>query len=170
MQKKKTTHINLITHYGLFWSEKDVWWGSPGAGNEGKLLGQASRRAKEEDFRNYVGVYCLHDDERLLYAGQAGIRGEAQALFARIKQHREPRDIMAGKWNFFSWFGRKRRSGTPGLTLEQLEAVMIAVTNPPFNRKQGSFHEAKLIFQVPDEKAEGNLVKQIADLIREKIK
>jgi hypothetical protein len=57
----------MITHYGLFWSERDVYWGkqrSSGVllGREKSPLDRRGAPTKEErenakDYRDYVGLY-----------------------------------------------------------------------------------------------------------------
>ena len=66
----------MITHYGLFWSERNVFWGRPRVA--GKLLGRERKplgrrgaptraeRNKAKDYRNFVGIYCLYGDGDLL--------------------------------------------------------------------------------------------------------
>ena len=70
----------MISHYGLFWSERDVFWGWNGQllGREKLLLDRRGAPTREEtkkavDYRNYVGVYCLYGDGKLLYIGEAGL-------------------------------------------------------------------------------------------------
>ena len=82
-----------------------------------------------------------------MYVGQAGGRAD-QCLFQRLKQHRA--DHLAERWKLFSWFGTRGVSGNglsevdeinPSLTvaLNQIEAVLIATTEPPLNLQRGSF-------------------------------
>lgn len=158
----------MITHYGLFWSERDVFWGRPN--NPGKLLGRektdlkrrgaptAEERKRAVNYREYVGIYCLYGDGNLLYVGQAGL-GNDQNLFKRLTQHRK--GPMSNRWDRFSWFGRCPREPEGGIdamvALAQLEAVSIAITNPGFNRQSGSFAGSQQVFQVPHEEAEGGM-------------
>ena len=156
----------MVTHYGLFWSERDVFWGHQK--NFGQLLGQEkeprerrgaprnSERSQPKDFREYVGLYCLYSDNELLYIGEAGL-GTKSSLFDRLKRHRK--GSMAGRWNHFSWFGRKRCEGQTEIknALKQLEAITIAIINPGFNKQSGTFVGAKQVFQEPHKKSEGDL-------------
>lgn len=163
----------MITHYGLFWSERDVFWGRQK--NPGRLLGRIKTPldrpgapskeeiAKATDFRDYIGLYCLYGDGELLYVGQAGI-GSTNTLFSRLKDHLK--GPLSGRWDRFSWFGRESCSGKTELkaALSQLEAVSIAIVNPGFNRQSGSFNGATQVFQVPHEDAKGDLETQLARL------
>ena len=45
-----------------------------------------------------LGVYLLHDRERVIYVGRA-----SDTLFARLKAHTT--DRLGGRWDRFSWFG-----------------------------------------------------------------
>jgi hypothetical protein len=167
----------VITHYGLFWSERDVFWGrqrNPGQlrGREKRPLGRRGAPTKEErksvkDYRGFVGVYCLYGDGELLYVGEAGLVTQ-RTLFDRLKDHRK--GALAGRWDRFSWFGREAAGGQCDVreALSQLEAVAIAIINPGFNRQAGTFGSAVQVFQVPHDEAEGDLetkLSRIYDLV-----
>ncbi len=142
----------MITHYGLGWSERDVFWGRPK--REGQLLGRersdlgrrgaptADERDHAKDYRSYVGLYCLYGDGNIIYVGEAGLAGKS-TLFDRLKQHRK--GPMAGRWDTFSWFGRENVNGQSNnrAAIAQLEAVTIAIVNPGFNKQSGTFSGAK---------------------------
>lgn len=163
----------MITHYGLFWVERDVYWGrqkSPGEllGREKTPLGRRGAPTKQErssakDYRGFVGLYCLYGDGDLLYVGEAGLQTH-ENLFTRLKAHRK--GPLAGRWDRFSWFGRESCDGTCDVkaALAQLEAVSIAIINPGFNRQSGTFADAVQVFQVPHEKADGGLEAKIERL------
>lgn len=163
----------MITHYGLFWSERDVFWGR--AANAGQLLGRVrtplgrrgaptrAERQNAQDFRDYIGLYCLYGEGDLLYVGEAGL-GTQSTIFSRLKQHRT--GPMAGRWDSFSWFGREVYAGETGVqdALHQLEAITISIINPGFNKQNGTFRGATQVFQVPHEQSEGDLETKLARL------
>jgi len=170
----------MISHYGLFWSERDVFWGKQK--NPGQLLGRIkeplgragaptkAERDNAKDFRNFVGLYCLYGDGGLIYIGEAGL-GSKRSLFDRLKSHRT--GPMAGRWDHFSWFGADNCEGSAKVkdSLGQLEAIAIAIINPGFNKQSGTFVGASQVYQVPHEAAEGDMEtklvrmsKMIADL------
>lgn len=163
----------MITHYGLFWSERDVFWGR--RKNKGQLLGRTKtplghpgaptreEKAKATDFREYIGLYCLYGDGELLYIGEAGL-GTKSTLFDRLKQHRQ--GPMSGRWESFSWFGRAACTGETKVegALAQLEAISIAIINPGFNKQGGAFGGAAQVFQVPHDDAEGDIETKLARL------
>ena len=166
----------MITHYGLFWSERDVFWGRPG--KLGQLLGReeqqreqrgapskTEREESQKDFREYVGLYCLYGDNKLLYIGETGL-GTDSNLFGRLKQHRK--GMMAGRWDRFSWFGRETCTGQASIenALKQLEAVTIAIINPGFNKQAGAFG-ATQVFQIPHEKSEGDLETKLSRIAKQ---
>ena len=168
----------MITHFGLFWSERDVFWGKPN--NPGVLLGRErmplgrrgaptiSERRNAKDYRSYVGVYCLYGDGELVYVGEAGL-DTRRNLYERLTSHRK--GPMAGRWDHFSWFGRDSSEGecSVKVAFAQLEAVAIAVTNPGLNKQSGTFGGAVQVYQVPHEDAEGDLetkLDRISDTIR----
>ena len=157
----------MITHFGLFWSERSVHWAGAKS-NEGAMLGiekqprekrgrptKAEQRA-EKNYRNYVGLYCLYGGGSLLYIGEAGLETKNN-FFGRLKQHKK--GPLAGRWDRFSWFGRENCEGdvSTKLSLAQLEAISIAIINPGFNKQSGTFQGAKQVFQVPHGDAEGDL-------------
>lgn len=166
----------MITHYGLFWSAADVLWsgvrGSPGhlRGREKIRLERQGRPSKKEsdeakDFSSYVGVYCLYRASQLVYVGEAGLANKSH-LFNRLRAHRS--DYLADRWDEFSWFGRENLNNTRdpvAASLAQLEAVLISVTNPGFNKQGGTFSSAQQVFQVPHDEAEGDLDTKLGRLM-----
>ena len=166
----------MITHYGLFWSERDIFWGHKNRrnmlGRERTPLNRRGAPTKEElrktdDYREYKGLYCLYGTEGLVYIGEAGLT-KKRTLFDRLKDHRN--GSMAGRWEYFSWFGRKDAAGSSEnvAAIAQLEAVAIAITNPGFNKQSGTFKDAMQVFQVPHEDAEGDLETKL-DRIADKL-
>jgi len=140
----------LIQNYGLFWREKDVFWGRGSI--PGCLLGVLATNTTADpiDFREQSGVYVLYAEYVMVYVGQAG-SGD-QRLFGRLKQHK--RDALAGRWNQFSWFGTRRVLGNGDLSvdvegklattvevLNQIEAILIHSSEPKHNRQGGRFGE-----------------------------
>lgn len=160
----------MITHYGLFWSERDVFWGRQK--KAGQLLGKpqlaldrrgaptTAEREQAEDYRDYIGLYCLYGQGQLIYVGEAGL-GTTSTIFARLNKHR--RGTLAGRWNAFSWFGRADCNGQADVLtgLKQLEAVAIAIINPGFNKQSGTFDGAAQVFQQADDRSVGDLETKI---------
>jgi hypothetical protein len=123
------------------------------------LWGRWGRRSgKVIDFRDQIGVYVLYDEARRpIYVGQAG-QGNARLFNYR-------RDGLAYRWNYFSWFGllavnksgglsgwdapTKRVSGTMRSTLNEIEGVLIAATEPAFNKQGARFRGIARYRQVP---------------------
>jgi hypothetical protein len=130
------------------------------------------------DFRDQIGVYVLYDEgRRPIYVGQAG-QGNAR-LFSRLRSHR--RDSLAHRWHYFSWFGLlpvnksgslsgrdapvKRVSGTIQGTLNEIEGVLIAATEPPFNKQGARFRGIARYRQVAHVGADHVSTADIRDLI-----
>ena len=167
---------NMITHYGLFWSERSVFWGRQK--KSGELLGRSKpktgrrgastkeqREEKQREYRDFVGIYCLYGGGELLYVGEAGL-GTKSTLFKRLKDHRK--GPMSGRWDKFSWFGCERleeREEGPRIThvaaLAQLEAILISITNPRFNKQSGTFANAVQVFQDPHDEADGDIAHKL---------
>ena len=163
----------MITHYGLFWSERDVFWGKQKTsgvllGREKTPLGRRGaptrvEREKATNYRDYVGLYCLYGQGELLYIGESGLNTN-ETLFSRLKSHRK--GPLAGRWDKFSWFGRPNCDGSCEVSaaLAQLEAVSIAIVNPGFNKQSGTFANATQVYQIPHEAADGDLEAKIERL------
>ncbi len=166
---------NMITHYGLFWSERSVFWGRQR--NRGELLGRSKpktgrrgastkeqREEKQRDYRNFVGIYSLYGGGDLLYVGEAGLGTKKTTLFSRLNSHRK--GPMSGRWDKFSWFGCERLDEEgPRIThktaLAQLEAILISITNPRFNKQSGTFAKADQVYQVAHPEADGDMADKL---------
>lgn len=167
----------LIKNYGLFWKVEDVYWGTQN--KVGTLYGQKRNAANSAyiDFRYQTGIYVLYADYKIVYVGQTGA-GKANYLFNRLKQHLK--DDLAGRWTQFSWFGlRSVRTTTNDLgalnnsehptrtdVLNQIEAILIHVSEPPLNRQGGKWKKDSLQYlQYRDEehlgKKEEKMIKEI---------
>lgn len=156
----------LIRSYGLYWKRDDVFWGRQK--NAGHLTGKkmGTKRPPYYDFRDQVGFYALYDEAfQLVYFGQAG-RGKDQILYGRLKQHLN--DHLSERWSRFSWFGTKYVKTDGGLSakaatvqgkqevfLDQIEAIVIAVSEPPNNLQGGRFGKAIHYSQHRDEEKLG---------------
>lgn len=153
---------DIIQAYGLFWKKDNVFWGA--GSNPGALFGVSARarRGTVIDFRDQIGIYILYQGHRMIYVGQAGSGN--RFLFKRLRSHK--RDVLAGRWDTFSWFGLRRvllsgrlskvnrRATSPlSATLNHMEAVLIAGAEPALNRQGGRFGgSAKRYLQVRDER------------------
>lgn len=149
----------LIRNYGLFWRRNRINLGRPGTA--GHLKGVITKTANPVDFREQQGVYALYDAGfELIYIGQAG--GLGNGLFDRLKQHTT--DRLAERWSRFSWFGLRRVLANHELSqeilrahpsladvLNQIEAILIAVSEPSHNRQGGVFGDADQYLQFFDE-------------------
>lgn len=146
----------MIRSYGLHWRADRVGWGRQN--NAGTLLGAASRssRAQPVDFRLQRGIYALYAEYELVYVGQTG--SKTDRLFNRLKCHRT--DHLSERWDRFSWFGTQwvtrqhclsaDTAGvheTIGATLNMLEAVSVAISEPRLNLQRGRWGDATQYFQ-----------------------
>ena len=163
----------MITRYGLFWSERDVYWRRDGGlqgvvltygknygKNNKQIAGEDAEKndSKPDNYNNIKGIYALYNQlGHLVYVGQSG--GGNNTIYKRILEHRRGR--FGNRWQYFSWFGFEQSDEKSSTKFEdmlkQIEAVCIAVANPDFNKKDGSFLKALQVKQVSHEKAEGNI-------------
>jgi len=175
-RKKAKSIKSVIKNYGLMWRRDSVSWG--GGRRKGVLLGRRSRRVI--DFRDQIGVYVLYDETRRpVYVGQAG-QGNAR-LFKRLRSHK--RDSLALRWQYFSWFGLlgvnkngrlsgwdnkgKRVSGTIGSTLNEIEGVLIAATEPAFNKQGARFRGIHRYRQALNPEAEAHSPAKLREMLNE---
>lgn len=141
--------------FGMFWDRNAVIW----SGTSARLLGRqgagaAAVRPVDVNFSDQVGVYLLHDRERVIYVGRA-----TTSLFSRLKSHTV--DRLRTRWDRFSWFGLRaaKEDGslkdiavrwTPEVVFETMEAVLIEAMEPPLNRKRGDNLDSIEYIQIPD--------------------
>jgi hypothetical protein len=172
------------------WERDRVFWGYGGV--DGTLLG-VSRKSGVVNFREQIGVYILYDHGmKPVYVGQAG-RGNAR-LFDRLKSHSRGR--LRQRWKFFSWFGlltinksgrlsgwdkaEKRVQSTVGNSLNEIEGVLIAAVEPPFNKQGSRFMTSEGFQQEDDERlqiatpeqifeSQGDLHKKIDNAVAKKL-
>ena len=174
-RRKSKSIKSLVKNYGLMWRRDSVFWGR--GKNRGVLQGR--HRGRVIDFREQIGVYVLYDEgRRPIYVGQAG-QGNAR-LFRRLRSHR--RDSLALRWQYFSWFGllavnktgrlsgwdapSKRVSGTIRSTLNEIEGVLIAATEPAFNKQGARFRGIARYRQIPHDAADYSPPTQLRDLLK----
>jgi hypothetical protein len=139
--------------FGMFWRRDLVHWpGKP------QLLGRQGAGALNVNFAGQIGVYLLHDRERVIYVGRA-----SDTLFARLKAHTT--DRLGGRWDRFSWFGllSVRDDGQlsngempwgQDVVIETMEAVLIEGLEPPLNRRRGDNFSGAEYIQAPDPQIE----------------
>ncbi len=167
----------FIKKYGLFWKRHDVWWGKRGDRyHKGEFQGKRkdTENSRIVDLRNQIGFYVLYDihdnqDDKLVYCGYSG-EADTWALFKRIRQHQQGNERLFREWNQFSWFGIGNLGddnvfpqgdlNNPEMRLtflKQIEAIMIATSQPMENRDAGSFRKAKKYLQHPHPRARDQL-------------
>jgi HB1, ASXL, restriction endonuclease HTH domain len=151
--------------FGMFWRRDFVSWTGPP-----NLLGKQGAGATDVSFADQVGVYLLHDRERVIYVGRA-----IDTLFARLKIHTT--DRLGGRWDRFSWFGLRSVEASGELSdanvpwsqdvvIETMEAVLIESLEPPLNRRRGDNLSGIEYTQVTDPQIEANKKKAIIDELR----
>lgn len=139
VEKETETEISetgALQAFGMYWQRDLVIWGP-----KTKLLGRQGLGATEVNFAEQIGVYLLHDRDRVIYVGRA-----SDTLFARLKTHTT--DRLGGRWDRFSWFGLRSVKEDGSLSdpsikwnytvvIETLEALLIESLEPPLNRRRG---------------------------------
>lgn len=149
VQDETEIETGALRAFGMYW-QRDlvVWSGKP------RLFGRQGPGASEVNFCDQVGVYLLHDRDRVIYVGRA-----TDTMFARLKAHTI--DRLGGRWDRFSWFGLRsvREDGslsepssawTHTVVIETLEALLIESLEPPLNRRRGDNLSAAEYLQTPD--------------------
>jgi hypothetical protein len=146
----------LIRSYGELWSPDLVNWGKRGPGGHATLLGEfGPRRALTiVDVWDQRGIYVLLHEWQVVYVGKA----DGFVLGARLRTHLS--DALAGRWDRFSWYGIRgvRKNGRLGADMgnkqtsaseliSTFESLLIAVTEPPRNRRREEIPGATLVVQ-----------------------
>jgi hypothetical protein len=151
--------------FGMYWRrESVVWSGTP------RLTGRQGSGASDVNFADQVGVYLLHDRDRVIYVGRA-----TDTLYARLKAHTA--DRLSGRWDRFSWFGLRGVSDagtlveenvpwTQDVVIETMEALLIESLEPPLNRKRGDNFSAVEFVQVTDPQIEKRQKQALLEDIR----
>lgn len=164
--------MSNVQCYGLFWDyslvELDNYWAL------GWKPTYQSWRYEPDDpeisANQQAGIYVLQNAKReIVYIGQSG-RGKMK-LGDRLWSH--TRNQNRGRWSHFSWFGldqpalhkdydknakaedTKTNEGDPAdvlktdveIALNELEAILITVCEPPMNKRGGDWGEAKEYLQ-----------------------
>jgi hypothetical protein len=156
-----------VRNFGYLWDRHRVFWGRPNT--DGTLLGKHADFGLI-DFRDQKGVYILHtEDLKVVYVGQVG--SGTQSLYDRLKQHTRS-DKLWNRWRYFSWFGwrsvnmagkttydrlSKHGGGAPNVSgsseefLDEIEAVLIQVVEPPLNRQGPKWKDTYQFKQADDD-------------------
>jgi hypothetical protein len=151
--QEEASETGALRAFGMYWKRDAVIWrGKP------KLLGRQGVAASRVNFANQIGVYLLHDRDRVVYVGRA-----TDTLVARLLAHTT--DRLGGRWDRFSWFGL-RNVGPDGqladsavpwdqmVVVETLEALLIESLEPPLNRRRGDNFSGVEYLQMVDPEIE----------------
>jgi hypothetical protein len=158
-----TAEAGALRAFGMFWRRDSVVW----SGRQPTLLGRQGLGASSVDFGAQVGVYLLHDRERVIYVGRA-----TDTMVSRLKAHTT--DRLGGRWDRFSWFGLRpvkedASLGEPTaawdhlVVIETLEALLIESLEPPLNRRRGDNFSGVEYIQVEDPEIDRLKKKQLLD-------
>lgn len=139
----------LIKCYGEYWNPDMVDWGTKGAGNKGRLVGEIKPNKKHIDFWAARGVYVLHENFKAIYVGKAF----QSSIGKRVRDHLS--DRLAGRWDMFSWYSTsavrmtRKDVSTPGqrqikpkTIIDTMEALAILIADPALNRKREALPNA----------------------------
>jgi hypothetical protein len=141
----------------MYWNPEVVDWGTPGAGNQGTLIGKVKLNDStfRIDFWNAYGIYALHNEFTVCYVGKAA----ETPLGLRLRNHLT--DRHAGRWDMFSWFSLSKIRTTqrdvsdpgarylnPSTVNDTLEALAILIADPKLNRKRETLPSAIRALQV----------------------
>lgn len=132
---KSESDTGAIKSFGMYWDRSKIDWSKP------KFIGKQGDADVVVDFSEQVGVYLLHDRERVIYIGRA-----EDTLLKRLTAHTAGR--FGGRWDRFSWFGMRSvdehgKLGDAAETwdrrdvIETMEAILIECLEPSQNRRRG---------------------------------
>lgn len=146
---------SVISAFGMYWRRDFVVWAK-----SAKILGQQQVGAKVVDFAGQVGVYLLHDRDRIIYVGRVVDRSLGRRLFEHTV------DRLGGRWDRFSWFGilpvaedgnlieRTLMHLPPADLIGAFESLLIEALEPPQNRRRGDELKAVEYQQAKDPQIE----------------
>lgn len=158
---EEETESGALQAFGMYWRREFVSWAG-----KSNLLGRQGVGASTVNFADQVGVYLLHDRDRVIYVGRA----QKDSLYVRLKAHTN--DRLSGRWDRFSWFGIRgvESDGSLGepstawnytFVIDTLEALLIESLEPPLNRKRGDNFSGAEYLQVIDPTIEKSQKKQL---------
>lgn len=144
--------VPLIGAFGMYWRRDTVKW----TGAQVHLMGQQFDTSKPVDFGGQVGVYLLHDRDRIIYVGKVDAD---ERLGLRLREHTKGR--LAYRWDRFSWFGLRRPTDAGNLETNArpaaekelvglMEAILIEAIEPGLNRKRGEGLRSVEFYQSED--------------------
>lgn len=160
------THSGMVRSLGMYWRASEVNWK-----RNPRLLGQQQAGSDVLDFCTQIGIYLLHDRERVIYVGRSIDRAMGQRLFEHT------RDRLNGRWDRFSWFGLKAVSddgkleevepinSSVSVLISTMEAILIEAMEPPQNRRRGDQLSAIEYLQAADPESGDDKKKLIASLL-----
>jgi hypothetical protein len=133
-----------IISYGVTWNPQYAMVGRCG-------------NADPIDFRGWqIGLYVLYQRDRLMYVGKSG-GGEEPSISGRLVYHKTEDKNKIGKWDRYSWFGflteesAKRTISMPvGDCISDIEALLIHLTHPEWNRAPGKHKHIQEFEQIAD--------------------
>lgn len=166
--EEEASETGALRAFGMYWKrEAVIWKGRP------KILGRQGIAASTVNFANQIGVYLLHDRDRVIYVGRA-----TDSLVSRLLMHTI--DRLGGRWDRFSWFGL-RNVGPEGqlidaavpwdqnVVIETLEALLIESLEPPLNRRRGDNFSGVEYLQIVDPEIERVQQKRVIDQLTRSI-
>jgi hypothetical protein len=160
--QEEATETGALRAFGMFWRrDQVVWRGKPA------LLGRQGVGATRVNFGTQIGVYLLHDRDRVIYVGRA-----MDTMAARLLAHTI--DRLGGRWDRFSWFGLRNVGPTGELidaalpwnqtvVVETFEALLIEALEPPLNRRRGDNFSGVEYLQVADPEIEKSHQRRVID-------
>ncbi len=157
-----------IQAFGMYWKYDDVHWTG-----KVRLLGRQNQEAATVDFSEQVGIYLLHDRDRVIYVGRA-----SETLASRLKAHTT--DRLSGRWDRFSWFGLRSVTEDAKLAeppaswkhhdvIDTMEAVLIECLEPSKNRRGGDRFADVEFLQVLAPEIQSRQQKQLLTQLAQKL-
>jgi hypothetical protein len=166
--EEETAQTGALRAFGMYWRRDHVVWRA-----KPRLFGRQGVAATRVNLGGQIGVYLLHDRDRVIYVGRA-----TDTLGARLLAHTI--DRLGGRWDRFSWFGL-RNVGADGdlidsavpwdeqVVIETLEALLIESLEPPLNRRRGDNFSGVEYLQAIDPEIERMEQKRVIDQLSRSI-
>lgn len=167
-EETEDSESGAIRAFGMYWKYDNVLWSG-----KVKLHGRQNQEAATVDFAEQVGIYLLHDRDRVIYVGRA-----SDTLAARLKAHTT--DRLGGRWDRFSWFGLRSVTEDAQLAdpvaswkhhdvIDTMEAVLIECLEPSKNRRSGDRFRDVEFLQVLAPEIQSKQQRQLLSQLAQKI-
>ena len=142
----------MIKAYGRHWKRELVDWRNSGLYGVFQRKSKSANKAKkiQTNCWRQRGIYVLYEGYRPVYVGQVSTKTDSNRnIGTRLNEHRK--DHFRDRWDRFSWYGictilvdgtvkdaTANQTEKSARVINDLEAIAIFISDPPYNKRDGS--------------------------------